>query len=61
MQLIFCPHCKLQIESGVTHLCEAKPGGYKGEGPFEVTITLNRKQRRQALARSKIRLRKEKH
>lgn len=58
MQLTFCPHCRHQIEEGDegNHECPHRPVDFKG--PSEVMITLNRKQRRQAIARAKNRIRK---
>lgn len=60
MDITFCPHCRKQVESHLikAHACPAKPEDY--EGPDSVTVTLNRKQRRQAMARAKNRIRKEK-
>lgn len=60
MELTFCPHCRKQIVVGDErdHECPTRPADY--EGPEAVTIHLNRKQRRQALARAKNRIRKEK-
>lgn len=58
MELTFCPHCRAQIEDPGAHECPAKPADY--EGPDTVVVTLNRRQRRQAMARAKNRIRKEK-
>jgi hypothetical protein len=57
VELTFCPHCRQQVtEEG--HDCPSRPADY--EGPVSVSVHLNRRQRRQALARAKIRLRREK-
>jgi hypothetical protein len=60
MDITFCPHCRQQVEPHLldAHDCPRKPDDY--EGPPGVTVTLNRKQRRQAMARAKNRIRKEK-
>lgn len=58
MELTFCPHCRQQVEDPAGHECSTRPADY--EGPETVTVHLNRKQRRQALARAKNRIRKEK-
>lgn len=70
MDLTFCKICGAQQGEGVIGCVPACPNSSAKAGhlpvgdrdvPTTTTITLNRKQRRQALARSKIRLRKEKH
>lgn len=58
MELTFCPHCRQQVEDPAGHECPTRPTDY--EGPEAVTVNLNRKQRRQAMARAKNRIRKEK-
>lgn len=58
MDITFCPHCRKQITGTDEHDCPGAPEGY--EGPAAVTVTLNRRQRRQAIARAKKRIAKEK-
>lgn len=58
MDVTFCPHCRKQITGVDEHDCPGAPADY--EGPAAITMTLNRKQRRQAIARAKNRIRKEK-
>jgi hypothetical protein len=57
-ELTFCPHCRKQVEDPAGHECPDRPADYAG--PEAVTVNLNRRQRRQAMARAKKRIAKEK-
>lgn len=69
MELTFCKICGAQQGEGLRGCVPACPNASSDAGflpvgerdvPTTTTVILNRKQRRQAMARAKIRIRKEK-